>query len=732
MSLLAGIIQELGVAALAKQNSGEFKLLNKKCPWFLKLLKSLDCPISEQSSCIEYHALCESFPFVENFLLDAEDAWNRVDPKTIRSGIWTELDSTNNEHQLEARAFNIEGEAILLIENHTPAFYKYQGVYQKARDIALLNEKLICELNLRQRQLQNEIERHILQSNSIQQVADSIQGHTSAVMICQPNGDVEVINKALVDIYQLDQGDGLKRVSLLDQWIKEAERVYPELKRVIEKGSYWEGEFESKNASGINRWVRLTIGPIKEQDGSVSHYVCVANDISEFRSMNADNGAEHGYDLTTHLPNRRHFWQHINNMAESSQYSEYGMALMYIDLDYFKRVNDDLGHQAGDFLLSTIATRISRCAKYHDFVAHLGGDEFVVVMQHIETMEQLQIVADRILAAIKEPLFVNEQSILMSASIGIATNFDNQFEPTDLVRQADLAMYAAKELGKGQARFYEAHMERNIPHKLQRERELVDALERQEFILHYQPQISISGKESLRVEALIRWQHPDYGLLAPADFIAIAEESGLIIPIGAWVLEQACHAGADLISRNQETSIAVNISAKQLKHPDFYKTLAQSLAKSTFPASLLELEITESCFLEDMNVVIDLLNKIRQLGVTIALDDFGTGFSSLNYLRKLPVDYLKIDRSFIQELQIDHESQAITASVINLAQELNIRIIAEGVETQEQFEFLQHRHVNFVQGFLFYKPLALNIFQESYANIKAVNDENKLAREVYS
>tara|TARA_R110002072_G_C7975336_1_gene535319 strand:+ start:9009 stop:11198 length:2190 start_codon:yes stop_codon:yes gene_type:complete len=727
MSLLDGVIQELGVVALAKEDNSHFRVLNNQCSWFDDLLRSLGCILSEDSSSISCDALCNAFPFIENFLIDAKDIWNSSNQQTIRSGIWTELDQKNNEYQLEARACCIQGEAVLLIENHTPTFFKYQGVYQKARDIALLNEKLISELNLRQRQLQSEIERHILQSNSIQQVSDSIQGHTSAVLICQPNGDVEVINKALVDIYQLDPQADLKRTSLLDQWIAEAEKVYPELKRVIEKGSYWEGEFESKNASGITRWVRLTIGPIKEYDGSISHYVCVANDISEFRNMNDSNSSEHGYDFTTHLPNRRHFWRHINNLAESVRSDEYGMALMYIDLDYFKRVNDDLGHQAGDFLLSTIATRISRCVKYHDFVAHLGGDEFVVVMQYVEDIALLQLVAERILAAVRESLFVNEQSISMSASIGIATTFDARFEPGDLVRQADLAMYAAKELGKGQARFYEIHMEHNIPHKLQRERELIDALEKQEFVLHFQPQISISGKESVRAEALIRWQHPAHGLLAPGDFIAIAEESGLIIPIGTWVLKQACRVGADLIGRHQQTSITVNISAKQLKHPGFYDTLVQCLSESQFPASLLELEITESCFLEDMEIVISLLNRIRQLGVTIALDDFGTGFSSLNYLRKLPVDYLKIDRSFIQELKVDHESQAITASVIKLAQKLNIRVVAEGVETLEQFDFLRRWHVDFVQGFLFYKPLPLNVLQESYCTIRTLNDENKLA-----
>ncbi len=723
MSILEGIIEELGVAALVKDGA-YFRLVNAQSGWFRDLLASLSCPVQEDGSIVDSESLCHAFPFIENFLIDAEAAWGESGAKTVRSGIWTETDKSGCEHQLEAKACSVNGVPVLLIENHTTTFSEHHGVYQKARDIALLNEKLVSELNQRQRELQSEIERYILQEASIKGVAESVKGHTSAVMICQPNGQIEMINKALIDIYQMDDVD-LKRVSLLDQWVSEAEAQYPELKRVIENGSYWEGEFESKSGSGVDRWVRLTIGPVKEQDGQISHYVCVANDISEFRSLDTSSGSDGGYDFTTHLPNRRHFWRHINAVAEGGLTGDFGLGLMYIDLDYFKRVNDDLGHQAGDFLLSAVASRISRSVKHHDFVAHLGGDEFVVLVRYIEEVSQLDIVADRLLESIHEPLFVNGQSISMSASIGITINVESSFDPALLVRQADLAMYAAKELGKGQSRFYDPAMECNIPHKLQRERELIDAIDRQEFVLHLQPQISISGEEEVRVEALIRWQHPDHGLLPPADFIGIAEESGLIIPMGSWVLRQACGIGADLLSESKKICIAVNISAKQLRHPDFYKTLTNILSETSFPASQLELEITESCFLEDLNAVILLIEKIRKLGVTIALDDFGTGFSSLNYLRQLPVDYLKIDRSFIQGLEIDRESQAITSSVISLASELNIDVIAEGVETEAQFDFLRCRQVNFVQGFLFYRPLSLSALLKSYGQIKLLNDENK-------
>lgn len=725
MNLLEGIIKELNVVALAKLDNDTYKIINTSCAWFIGLCKDLGQPLPNAGQAFDEALLCAAFPFIENFLIDAKLAWNGN--KSREAGLWTEVDATGTEYQLDAKAVVIEGQPILLIENQTPSFSKYQGIFQKARDIALLNEKLVAELSQRQRQLQNDIERHLLSDASFQRVADSIKGHTSAVMICQANGEVEVINKALVDIYELDNSIDLKRVSLLDQWLSEAEKTYPELIRVIESGSYWEGEFESVNTLGTKRWVRLTIGPVRTPDGKVSHYVCVANDISELRESTSTGGQSDGYDVITHLPNRRHFWKHINDLAETDLADNYGIGLLYIDLDYFKRINDDLGYQAGDFLLSSIATRITRCVKYHDYVAHLGGDEFIVIAKFIEDESQLDIVAERLLTSIHQTLYVNKQSVMMSASIGISSNFEKRFDPKVLLKQADLAMYAAKELGKGQARFYDKSMENNIPHKLQRERELLDALERKEFVLFLQPQICLSGKESLRAEALIRWQHPVHGILPPADFIAIAEESGLIIPLGNFIIRQSCEIGASLFNDGKEVSIAVNISAKQLKHPDFFNTLTNVLTATGMPANLLELEITESCFLENLNTVVHLIKRIRDLGVAIALDDFGTGFSSLNYLRQLPVDFLKIDRSFIQELHISQECRAITASVINLAHQLNINVIAEGVETNEQLDFLKHCHVNFVQGFLFSQPLSFSALLQSYSKIEKLNHENALS-----
>ena len=443
MEILADILEELGVIAFSQKDDLSFQLLGKNTEWFKGLL-----PVDIQdeflkTGILRLESINQHFPFIDNFLIDAQESWNEPSHSVCRSGIWTEDNNLGEEIQLEAFAYYLQGQSILLIENDSGSFQKQHAIFQKARDMALLNEKLVSELNQRQRELQNEIEKRIKQSSSLMSVAESVKSHNTAVMICQPNGQVEVMNNALVDIYEL-AGKDLQKVSLLEQWVTEAEMHYPELKQVIEQGSYWEGEFESQGSEGDAHWIRLTIGPVKGENGLVTHYVCVANDISELKLVDGKLGDEEGYDVTTHLPNRRHFWRHMQMLTEKNE-KHSGLGLLYIDLDYFKRVNDDLGHEAGDFLLTAIASRISRNVKHNDFVAHLGGDEFAVLISNIENKQRLELIAERLLESIQESILVDQQAINMSASIGLALyDSEESLDPAKLVKQADLAMYCCK------------------------------------------------------------------------------------------------------------------------------------------------------------------------------------------------------------------------------------------------------------------------------------------------
>ncbi|BFM17137.1 hypothetical protein R50073_33200 [Maricurvus nonylphenolicus] len=715
MSEISTVLNVLGIVAFEKTTEGNFSLLHDQPDWFTLLYSNAIGQSQSQTQGATEFDLALAFPYVENFLEDACEVWNKDTSEQILSGIWTETLPGDDDMQLEARACKHGSSALLIIENKTASFAEQHAVYQKARNIALTNERLLSELNSRQRQLQSELERNIHQRMSLEYVSDAIQRDTSAVMICQPDGNVEIMNKALVDIYQMDDCESLRSQSLLDKWLKEAQETYPEINRVLKAGAYWEGEFESLDSRQRSRWIRLTIGPVRNDSGDVQHYVCVANDISEFRSVgstSSDNLVD--YDFTTHLPNRRHFWKHLKNVIETVGEAAVGIAILYIDLDYFKRVNDRLGHSSGDFLLSTIASRIARGVKSNDYVAHLGGDEFVVIAQYINNAEDGVRLAERILSVIKEPLALSGESFCITASIGISYSTAGSISASDMLKNADLAMYSAKELGRNQVRLFTETLSDTRPRRLQREHEIQDAIDQDQFLLLMQPQISIHEESLFRVEALIRWQHPQEGMLSPLEFIPIAEDCGLIIPLGRWVLRYACTVGLQLLEQGIPLFMAVNVSTKQLNSPDFLEDVRSALEKTGYPATNLELEITESSFLEDMDGAIAKLQTLRNMGISISLDDFGTGFSSLHYLRKLPIDYLKIDRSFISTLDEDRESKAITASVIKLAHTLNIKVIAEGVEQASQLALLTQWNCDLAQGFYFHRPLSVQAIEELY------------------
>ena len=732
VALLESILDELDIAVFrAHQINGHpptFSLINQAPAWIKAFYPDNQNSSSESPSDKPVNLLVlpnsrlnltATFPFLESFLADAEAIWSQQDRERATSGIWTEVTPSGHQHQLEAMALLRGDVPLLIILNLTRTFDERHHIYQRAREIALANEKLIVQLNHRQRELQEMLERQMTDHQGMNEISDSVRNNASAVLICKPDGGVEVMNQALVDIYRV-ASNKTDSQSLLDKWLREAEDFYPEIHRVVAAGSYWEGEFESLDEAGDRKWIRLAIGPVLDDQGQLTHYICIANDISLMKKSGEEITKITDYDFTTHLPNRRHFWRHLTKAIDQGIARRTTLALIYIDLDDFKKINDTLGHHAGDFLLSTLGTRLARCIKRGDFIAHLGGDEFAILLELPHASVNIDKVAQRVQAAIRKTVAIESSTLQVTASIGIALHPKDGRDATSLMKHADLAMFHAKKLGKGNYQTFTSNLNTEFLHLIQLEKDLRIAIDQRQFGLVYQPQVCSGEDHYLRLEALIRWEHPQKGNISPGRFIPISEENGMILEIGVWVLETACKQAMELLNEGFNIIIAVNVSAKQVKQSNF-KALIESVLKSTgLPAKHLELEITETTVMEEMEHVIGLLHELRQLGISISLDDFGSGFSSLSYLKNLPVDYLKLDRSFIHELPGNEESQAITTSVINLAHQLKMKVIAEGVENNDQLRFLRDKGCDYMQGYLFYYPLEAHKIREIFTSIRGV------------
>ncbi|MCG8613522.1 MAG: EAL domain-containing protein [Pseudomonadales bacterium] len=669
------------------------------CTWFLPV------PVFTTESELSLPELTEVFPYLDVFIPDAEALWRDNQTTRLNSGLWTQTDNEGKDQQLEAIALKIRDKDILVLVNLSQTYGERQRIYQRAREIALVNEQLIYQLNQKQRRLQSLLVEKLHQSPDLTNLDENIRDCASAVLICKPDGEVEVMNRALVNIYKVTNTGDTQQQSLLDKWLKEAESQYPEIKRVVDTGGYWEGEFESRNDMGETIWIRLAIGPVLDDRGALMHYICIANDISSFKKSGDEIKKLTDYDFTTQLPNRRHFWRKLTKLIDHCMHAKSHLSIIYIDLDHFKRINDTLGHHAGDYLLNTIATRLARCIKQEDFIAHLGGDEFAIILPKVRLSADLNKIATRLLNAINQETRIEEVSLNINASVGIASYPKDGLDATTLMKRADLAMFQAKELGRARFQAFHENMEYDFSKKVQLENDLHKALNEGQFDLHYQPQVCTGKDHYLRMEALIRWEHPTEGKVSPAAFIPIAEDSGLIQEIGHWVLKTACATAKQMVRRGLNVVVAVNVSAHQIKHPDFQNLVETVLKDNQLPAQHLELEITESILMQELDMAVIMLKKLRRLGVSISLDDFGSGYSSLNYLKQLPVDILKLDRAFIHELPFNEESQKITTSIISLAHELGIKVIAEGVENQDQADFLIENNCDYMQGYLFYYPV---------------------------
>lgn len=523
------------------------------------------------------------------------------------------------------------------------------------------------------------------------------------------DGDLNVlrVNSAFIKITGFNEEDVIGKIPDLLNSDQHDREFYKKIFKSLEKSDGWEGEVSSKSKNGEIIPLHLSITAIHKVSGEVSHYVIGFADITKSKQDADEIYSLAFFDPLTGLPNRRLLMDRLNQAVGMGARTGQMAALLFIDLDNFKSLNDSLGHSYGDVMLIQVAERLSSCLRIEDSVARIGGDEFVVILQNIteDAPAQTEVVARKILASLSRPYFLKDHEYFSSASIGATLFNSHGANADDLLKQADLAMYQAKKSGRNMLRFFDPQMQENIAQRVKLENALHNALINHQFQLYYQAQVDGSNK-TIGAEALIRWEHPKLGLISPDDFIPLAEESGLILPIGFWVLETAC-AQLKKWQANSQTSamtLSINISPRQFHQADFVEEVLKSLTKAAVGPKLLKLELTERILLENTEEAITKMGELKAAGVGFSLDDFGTGFSSMSYLTKLPLSQLKIDQSFIQNIGSKESDEIIVKTIVGMSKSLGLEVVAEGVESQDQYDYLESLGCQLFQGYFFGRP----------------------------
>ncbi|HLQ25864.1 MAG TPA: EAL domain-containing protein, partial [Acidiferrobacterales bacterium] len=465
-----------------------------------------------------------------------------------------------------------------------------------------------------------------------------------------------------------------------------------------------ETRYLCKDGSAI--CVLVTTAFVRDAGRNPNYCVSMIQDITERKELQERLLHQANYDSLTQLPNRGLYYDRLKQALSQAQRRKGTVGVLFIDLDRFKNVNDTLGHELGDQLLKQVSGRLAQCIRAGDTVGRLGGDEFAIILSEIAKAQDSGLVAQKVIDALAKPFKLDGTEVFVTASIGIATYPDDSKDGGTLVKNADAAMLRAKGLGKNNYQFYTAEMNVRAVERLRLETDLRRALARKEFLLHFQPKASLASGEIIGCEALLRWQHPDKGIVPPGEFIPLLEDSGLIVPVGEWVIHAAC----EQIRAWQQAGvapvpIAVNLSPKQFQHRDICAVVDKALNEYAVDARFLEVEITEGTAMQNAEDTIVTLRELKAQGVQIAIDDFGTGYSSLSYLKRFPIDFLKLDRSFVTGLPDQADDASITLAVITMAHSLNLKVIAEGVETKEQLAFLASNGCDEMQGYYFSRPL---------------------------
>ena len=545
------------------------------------------------------------------------------------------------------------------------------------------------------------------------ELAAGVFAHTfEGIMITDATATILSVNPAFTAITGYAASEAIGQTPRLLHSEHQQASFYSDLWASLVATGNWRGELWNRRKDGeaYLQWTSITT--IRDAAGQPHRYIAVMTDITEIRRKDEHIFHQAYHDALTDLPNRALLQNRLDHAIKTAQRDMTRIAVLFIDLDRFKVINDSLGHVTGDELLQCAARRLTNSVRASDTVSRQGGDEFVILAS-IEHIADAVHIAEKVIADMNEPFDIGEHRLNVGASVGISIYPQEGDDAATLLRNADVAMYAAKEAGRGTFRFFDPAMNERAQKRLHLEETLRRALSGNEFELFYQPKICLIDSRYCGMEALIRWRDPELGIVSPADFIPLAEETGLIEPIGNWVLETACAQMRRWADAGRIAGpVAVNVSAKQLNNPDFAAELEAILKRHRLEASCLQLEVTESTVMTDPEMAIEALSKLAALGVTIAIDDFGTGYSSFSYLKRLPIHLLKVDRSFVTDIGISREDDEIVTAIIQVALALKLMVVAEGVETAQQAAFLNGLGCHFAQGYLYARPLPVKEFED--------------------
>ncbi|MEN3974672.1 EAL domain-containing protein [Emcibacter sp. SYSU 3D8] len=597
----------------------------------------------------------------------------------------TALEDSSAVHDFVARVYRKDGSQIWINENARSVLAEdgtlkwYEGFVQDITDRIKTDERLRL-------------------------AASVFDTAAEAIMVLNDEFCVTAVNPAYSAITGFPARDVIGGLPPFLEWgrpIPEHPRISMAiLRKVIKSHGKWSGEQWNRRKNGEHYAEQLSVVPIPGSNGQAGRYLVVFSDVTQRKHDEERIRYQASYDQLTGLPNRALFMDMLARSLLQAEREGEMVGLMFVDLDGFKMVNDTMGHDMGDLLLQEVAARLKRCMRSSDTVARLGGDEFTVLMPQMHDFHNAPRVAERITETLRAPFNLMGKEAFISASIGITTFPNDAIDAATLLKNADAAMYRAKEQGKQHFQFFTSEMNAEIEERLILINGLNTALERNEFVLHYQPKVDLVHGRLTGAEALLRWHHPELGLVSSSKFIPIMEDSGLIGSVSEWVIETACRQHRQWLNEGLNIKVAVNLSVRQLRQPGFAQTVADLLDRAGVDPGGLELEITESMLMKDTENAVRTLGELADMGVSLAMDDFGTGYSSLSYLKRFPLHTIKIDRSFINNIASDPDDYEIIRTILSMGQSLRRRVVAEGVETRQQLEILRQLGCDEIQGFV--------------------------------